>query len=229
MTPSKVNSGTFIFISYASFDGFGIDFNMSLDKKVDDKFKDFLYREEEDEKFKNIFKESNAATVEGMQIAYDADIDFAKTGNLDILEEGIYANQSLTVADFDTKGKALVTEVGKSFLGFMLANQDTKVPVEGYGMVSLQDAMAANDGAGNPLMYDAVSKFLNESFYFTAEVFSGKNKMSNRHILQLIKSTEGTDQAARAQFLQQSYQKSKEQYITKSRIDFANAIKSNPY
>ena len=206
-----------------------IDFNMSLDKKVDDKFKDFLYREEEDEKFKNIFKESNAATVEGMQIAYDADIDFAKTGNLDILEEGIYANQSLTVADFDTKGKALVTEVGKSYQGFMLANQDTKVPVEGYGMVSLQDAMAANDGAGNPLMYDAVSKFLNESFYFTAEVFSGKNKMSNRHILQLIKSTEGTDQAARAQFLQQSYQKSKEQYKTKSRIDFANAIKSNPY
>lgn len=206
-----------------------IDFNMSLDKKVDDKFKDFLYREEEDEKFKNIFKESNAATVEGMQIAFDADIDFAKTGNLDILEEGIYANQSLTVADFDTKGKALVTEVGKSYQGFMLANQDTKVPVEGYGMVSLQDAMAANDGAGNPLMYDAVSKFLNESFYFTAEVFSGKNKMSNRHILQLIKSTEGTDQAARAQFLQQSYQKSKEQYKTKSRIDFANAIKSNPY
>ena len=206
-----------------------IDFNMSLDKKVDDKFKDFLYREEEDEKFKNIFKESNAATVEGMQIAFDADIDFAKTGNLDILEEGIYANQSLTVADFDTKGKALVTEVGKSYQGFMLANQDTKVPVEGYGMVSLQDAMAANDGAGNPLMYDAVSKFLNESFYFTAEVFSGKNKMSNRHILQLIKSTEGTDQAARAQFLQQSYQKSKEQYQTKSRIDFANAIKSNPY
>ena len=26
---------------------------MSLDKKVDDKFKDFLYREEEDETFRN--------------------------------------------------------------------------------------------------------------------------------------------------------------------------------
>ena len=59
-------------------------------------------------------------------------------------------------------------------------------------MVSLTDAITANEGAGNPLMYDAVSEFLNESFYYSAEVFDGKNKMSDCHILELIKNTEAS-------------------------------------
>ena len=180
------------------------------------------------EKWQSIQEESNAFNAEGMQIAWKADQDYELTSDVNVLEEGIYVNQSLAVDNFETKGAALVQDVGKSYQGFILANQDTKVPVEGFGMVSLNDAMTANQGAGNPLMYDAVTEFLNESFYFTAEVFSGKNKMSNRHILELIKNTNATDKQSRAQFLQTAYAKSKDNAIKKRRISLATSLITHP-
>ena len=200
----------------------------AFDQQFDSSFSKAVYKDKEMEKWTSIQEESNAFNAEGMQIAWQADKDYELTSDVNVLEEGIYVNQSLAVDNFETKGAALVQDVGKSYQGFILANQDTKVPVEGFGMVSLNDAMTANQGAGNPLMYDAVTEFLNESFYFTAEVFSGKNKMSNRHILELIKNTNATDKQSRAQFLQTSYAKSKEQAVTKRRISLASSIMTDP-
>ena len=200
----------------------------AFDQKFDDSFSKAVYKDKEMEKWQSIQEESNAFNAEGMQIAWKADQDYELTSDVNVLEEGIYVNQSLAVDNFETKGAALVQDVGKSYQGFILANQDTKVPVEGFGMVSLNDAMTANQGAGNPLMYDAVTQFLNESFYFSAEVFSGKNKMSNRHVLELIKNTNATDKQARAQFLQTSYAKSKEQAVTKRRIALSQSLITDP-
>ena len=200
----------------------------AFDQKFDTSFSKAVYKDKEMEKWQSIQEESNAFSAEGMQIAWKADQDYELTSDVNVLEEGIYVNQSLAVDNFETKGAALVQDIGKGYQGFILANQDTKVPVEGFGMVSLNDAMTANNGAGNPLMYDAVTEFLNESFYFTAEVFSGKNKMSNRHILELIKNTNATDKQARAQFLQTSYAKSKEQAVTKRRISLAQSLITDP-
>ncbi len=201
---------------------------VSFDQKFDDSFSKAVYKNKDMDKWTSIQEESNAFNAEGMQIAWQADQDYELTSDVSILEEGIYVNQSLAVDNFETKGAALVQDVGKSYQGFVLANQDTKVPIDGFGMVSLNDAMTANNGAGNPLMYDAVTEFLNESFYFSAEVFSGKNKMSNRHILELIKNTNSTDKQSRAQFLQTSYAKSKEQAVTKRRISLASSLMTDP-
>ena len=202
--------------------------SVSFDQKFDESFTKAVYKNKESEKFQSIFEESNANTVEGMQLAWQTDQDYTATGNIDLLEDSVYLNQSLAVQDYETQGKALVQNVGDSYKGYSLANYDTKVPVEGFGNVSLADADAANNGAGNPAMYNGVQQFLNESFFYNAQVFSGKNKMSNRHLLELIKNTDATDNAARAQFLQQSAAKSKKQYETKRRIDLANSIKTDP-
>ena len=202
--------------------------SVSFDQKFDESFTKAVYKDKEAEKFQSIFEESNANTVQGMQLAWQTEQDYAATSNIDLLEDSVYLNQSLTVQDFDTQNKALVQNVGDSYKGYSLANYDTKVPVEGFGMVSLADADAANNGAGNPAMFNGVQKFLNEAFFYNAEVFSGKNKLSNRHLLELIKNVDGTDNAARAQFLQQSAAKSKKQYETKRRIDLANSVKTDP-
>ena len=96
--------------------------SVSFDQKFDESFTKAVYKDKEAEKFQSIFEESNANTVQGMQLAWQTEQDYAATSNIDLLEDSVYLNQSLTVQDFDTQNKALVQNVGDSYKGYSLAN-----------------------------------------------------------------------------------------------------------
>ena len=175
-----------------------------------------------EQKYVELAKESNAAYKEGVNLAFEADRDYKLTDNIDNAEFGIKLFQAASVADYQSRGAALTSEVAKGYEGYMASVQDIKVPTE-FGMLSIQDAIQSKD----PARYDAVIKFHRGAYYWQAGVFGGKNALSKRQQLALLKLTDDTDKIQRSAFIKDTYEQAKADYDLARQTDLADAIKGS--
>ena len=175
-----------------------------------------------DAKYAELAKESNNAFKEGVNLAFEADKNYKLTDNIDNAEFGIKLFQTATVQDFQTRGAALTAELGKGYEAYLAAVQDLKVPTE-FGMLSLQDVQSKANK--DPARYDAVAKFHRGAYYWQAGVFGGKNALSKRQQLALLKLTDNTDKIARSAFIKDTYAQAKKDYEQSRQNGLADAIK----
>ena len=175
-----------------------------------------------EQKYVELAKESNAAYKEGVNLAFETDRDYKLTDNIDNAEFGIKLFQAASVADYQSRGAALTSEVAKGYEGYMASVQDIKVPTE-FGMLSIQDAIQSKD----PARYDAVIKFHRGAYYWQAGVFGGKNALSKRQQLALLKLTDDTDKIQRSAFIKDTYEQAKADYDLARQTDLADAIKGS--
>ena len=175
-----------------------------------------------DAKYAELAKESNNAFKEGINLAFEADKNYKLTDNIDNAEYGIKLFQTASVQDFQTRGAALTAELGKGYEAYLGSVQDIKVPTE-FGMLSLQDVQSKANK--DPARYDAVVKFHQGSYYWQAGVFGGKNALSQRQQIALLKLTDGTDKVARAAFIKSTYDQAKKEYEESRQNGLADAIK----
>jgi oligoribonuclease (3'-5' exoribonuclease) len=175
-----------------------------------------------DAKYQELEVESNKAFTEGNAIAFKASQDYALTDNIDAAEFGIKAFQMQTVKDYQSRGKALTSELHKGYESYLASVQDIKVPTE-FGMLSLQDVQSKANK--DPARYDAVKDFHEGAYYWSAGVFGGKNALSSRNQLALLKLTQGTDKVARAAFIKSSYEEAKKEYDESRQNNLADQLK----
>lgn len=175
-----------------------------------------------DAKYAELAKESNNAFKEGVNLAFEADKNYKLTDNIDNAEFGIKLFQTASVQDYQTRGAALTAELGKGYEAYLGSVQDIKVPTE-FGMLSLQDVQSKANK--DPARYDAVVKFHQGSYYWQAGVFGGKNALSQRQQIALLKLTDGTDKVARAAFIKSTYDQAKKEYEESRQNGLADAIK----
>ena len=175
-----------------------------------------------DAKYQELEVESNKAFAEGNAIAFKADQDYALTDNIDAAEFGIKAFQMQTVKDYQSRGKALTSELHKGYESYLASVQDIKVPTE-FGMLSLQDVQSKANK--DPARYDAVKDFHEGAYYWQAGVFGGKNALSSRNQLALLKLTQGTDKVARAAYIKSTYEEAKKEYDESMQNNLADQLK----
>jgi len=175
-----------------------------------------------DAKYQELEAESNKAFTEGNAIAFKASQDYALTDNIDAAEFGIKAFQMQTVKDYQSRGKALTSELHKGYESYLGSVQDIKVPTE-FGMLSLQDVQSKANT--DPARYDAVKDFHEGAYYWQAGVFGGKNALSSRNQLALLKLTQGTDKIARAAFIKSTYEEAKKTYDESRQNNLADQLK----
>tara|TARA_B100000214_G_scaffold337143_1_gene281531 strand:+ start:1042 stop:3852 length:2811 start_codon:yes stop_codon:yes gene_type:complete len=175
-----------------------------------------------DAKYAELAKESNDAFKEGINLAFEADKNYKLTDNIDNAEYGIKLFQTATVPDYETRGAALTSELAKGYEAYLGSVQDIKVPTE-YGMLSLQDVQSKANK--DPARYDAVVKFHQGAYYWQAGVFGGKNALSQRQQLALLKLTDNTDKIARSAFIKDTFEQAKKDYEISRQNNLADAIK----
>ena len=175
-----------------------------------------------EQKYVELAKESNAAYKEGVNLAFEADKNYKLTDNVDNAEFGIKLFQAASVQDYEQRGAALVSQISKGYQGYLASNQETKVPTE-YGMLSILDAIQSKD----PARYDAVMNFHQGSYYWSAGVFKGKNALSARNQLALLKLTDDTDKIQRSAFIKDTYEQAKADYDLARQSGLADAIKGS--
>ena len=175
-----------------------------------------------DAKYAELAKESNDAFKEGINLAFEADKNYKLTDNIDNAEYGIKLFQTATVPDYETRGAALTSEIAKGYEAYLGSVQDIKVPTE-FGMLSLQDVQSKANK--DPARYDAVVKFHRGTYYWQAGVFGGKNALSKRQQLALLKLTNNTDKIARSAFIKDTFEQAKKDYEESRQNNLADAIK----
>lgn len=175
-----------------------------------------------DAKYAELAKESNNAFKEGVNLAFEADKNYKLTDNIDNAEFGIKLFQTASVQDYQSRGAALTGELAKGYEAYLGSVQDIKVPTE-FGMLSLQDVQSKANK--DPARYDAVVKFHQGSYYWQAGVFGGKNALSQRQQIALLKLTDGTDKVARAAFIKSTYDDAKKEYEQSRQNSLAEQIK----
>lgn len=175
-----------------------------------------------DAKYAELAKDSNAAFKEGINLAFEADKNYKLTDNIDNAEYGIKLFQTASVQDYQSRGAALTGELAKGYEAYLGSVQDIKVPTE-FGMLSLQDVQSKANK--DPARYDAVVKFHQGSYYWQAGVFGGKNALSQRQQIALLKLTDGTDKVARAAFIKSTYDDAKKEYEQSRQNSLAEEIK----
>ena len=175
-----------------------------------------------DAKYAELAKESNKAFTEGNAMAFQAAQDYAVTDNIDAAEYGIKVFEMQSVPNFDQRGAALTSQIAKGYEGYLASVQDIKVPTE-YGMLSLQDVQSKANK--DPAKYDAVARFHKGAYYWQSGVFGGKNALSQRQKLALLKLTDDTDKVARSAFIKSTFAQAKEDYDKARQNNLAEQLK----